>query len=194
MCEYAFKMLGHGYAALPQEGIAAIPLQLSEKLGSRIVKLNQSVVERGPHHVILENGSQYTAHLIVIALNGTGKGIITHIAVSTDANPGYSQSSESLVCVSTSHDVFTGQLIEELYSWFGNDCLESRFLENCSIPHARPREIPGDNLYGRADLQTETGHWICGDYRYSSSIQGALASGRMAGEAICKSSSVRETH
>ena len=226
MFDFVFKMFGQGYAALPHDGISAIPLQLSKRLDPNTVRTNQRVVNLCRNIIATEDGSRFTAQHIVlatdmksastlakiesldrdwngtychyyaalnsplpepfIALNGSGKGCITNIAVPTDVNRGYASNSESLICVSTSKPVSKDELAPELYSWFGNVSQDFRFLADYSIPHALPRQLPRDNAYGEAELRTPAGHWICGDYRYSSSIQGAMASGRMVGKALCK--------
>tara|TARA_B100000900_G_scaffold81101_1_gene65360 strand:+ start:1911 stop:3161 length:1251 start_codon:yes stop_codon:yes gene_type:complete len=226
MFEFVFKMFGQGYAALPQDGISAIPLQLSKRLNPNTVRTKQRVVKLAPNNITTEEGSRFTAQHIVlatdmnsanklaknesldrdwngtychyyaaqnsplpepfIALNGSGKGDITNIAVPTDVNRGYASDSESLICVSTSKPVSKDELAPELYSWFGNVSKDFRFLADYSIPHALPRQLPSDNAYGEAELRSPAGHWICGDYRYSSSVQGAMASGRRVGEAVCK--------
>lgn len=226
MFEFVFKMFGQGFAALPHEGMAAIPKQLIAALDSDTIQLNQRVVELNAKEVVLDSGSRQTApHIVlatdmssanrltkaeipdrgwndtychyyaaprsplpepIIALNGSGSGKITNIAVPTDVNTGYSQTGESLICVSTLKPSRHEDLSEELYSWFGADAHDFRFLKSYATPHALPRQFPGDNAFGKAELRTEAGHWICGDYRYSSSIQGALASGRQVGEALGK--------
>ena len=226
MFEFVFKMFGQGYAALPQDGISSIPLQLSKRLNPNTVRTKQRVVKLAPNNITTAEGSRFTAqHIVlatdmnsanklakiesldrdwngtychyyaarnsplpepVIALNGSGKGDITNIAVPTDVNRGYASDGESLICVSTSKPVSKDELAPELYSWFGSVSKDFRFLADYSIPHALPRQLPSDNAYGKAELRSPEGHWICGDYRYSSSVQGAMASGRMVGEAVCK--------
>jgi len=226
MFEFVFKMFGQGFAALPHDGMDAIPAQMSEQLNPDAIHLNQRVAKLGKNEIVLESGTQHTARHVVlatdmgsasslikaevsdrgwndtychyyaaprsplpeplIALNGSGNGNITNIAVPTDVNPGYSASGESLICVSTSKSVPQQDLTAELYSWFGNATHDFRFLKSYAIPHALPRQSPGDNAYGGASLRTDASVWICGDHRYSSSIQGTLASGRMVGEALVK--------
>ncbi|MEY3000343.1 MAG: hypothetical protein RL648_557, partial [Verrucomicrobiota bacterium] len=51
-------------------------------------------------------------------------------------------------------------------------------------PHALPRQLPGDNLFGRASPRLDDGLWVCGDYRYSSSLEGAMVSAELAVKGI----------
>jgi hypothetical protein len=120
----------------------------------------------------------------MIALNGSGAGAITNIAVPSDISSGYSDGTGSLISVSTSKDVNLTDLTSELHNWFGKQAQSFKFLKSFTIPQALPRQLPGDNPYGHKPTKSKQGVWFCGDYRYSSSIQVALASGRMVGESI----------
>ena len=227
MFEFVFKMFSEGFAALPGDGMQAIPQQLFKKLNPDSVHLNCRVSEINSNTVRLEDGTDRTAKAVVlatdmtnaanlsrnsiqdrgwnsttchyftapetplpepiIALNGSGSGQITNIAVPTDVNPSYSSNGDALICVSTHPATTADSLKVELKNWFGNTASEFQFLQSFRIPQALPRQLPGDNAFGKADLKNQAGIWICGDYRYTSSIQGALASGRLAGEAVCNS-------
>ncbi len=229
MFDFVFKMFSQGYAALPRNGMEAIPRQLSAHLNPDVIRLNHPFNDIGPQHVTVNDSDRYEApHIVtatdmsaaaalsnskvedrgwrgtqcvyfaapqspltepIIALNGSGTGSITNVAVPSDVNPGYSQNGESLLCVSTSKLVAQEDLNDELRLWFGDKAKEFRYLVDYSIPHALPRQSPGDNPFGKAPLQNESGYWICGDYRFSSSIQGAMASGRAVAEAISNSKS-----
>ena len=52
------------------------------------------------------------------------------------------------------------------------------------IPHALPVQPPP--LVVRQSIRDASGLWMCGDYRDTASIQGALVSGRRAAEALLK--------
>ena len=120
----------------------------------------------------------------IVALNGSGTGCITNIVVPTDVRAGYGNGNDALICVSTSEPVGADRLKEELQTWFGSEAESFEFIKDYHIPHALPRQLPGDNAFGQASLKTKSGIWLCGDYRYSSSIQGAMASGRLTAKAI----------
>jgi protoporphyrinogen oxidase len=120
----------------------------------------------------------------LIALNSSGKGSITNLSVPSDINTSYAPDGRALLCVSTDKGVAISTLEDELRSWFGRDADAFTFLKNYEVPHALPRQRPGDLLFGKAPLKNKHGLWICGDHRYASSLQAAMASGRMVGEAI----------
>ena len=119
-----------------------------------------------------------------IALNGSQSGKISNIAVPSDAAGGYAPDGKSLICVSTNGVASLKEIQRELRAWFGNQADSFDFLELYAIPEALPRQLPGDNGYGKNSIRLDSNLWICGDYRYSASIQGAMASGRKVAEAI----------
>ncbi|MCH2614060.1 MAG: FAD-dependent oxidoreductase [Opitutales bacterium] len=123
-----------------------------------------------------------------ISLNGSQTGNISNVAVPSDAAMGYAPNGQSLICVSTKGIASLEEILSELRSWFGSTATSFRFLKQYSIPEALPHQLPGDNGYGKNSVQLDSGLWICGDYRYSASIQGAMASGRKVAEAISQES------
>lgn len=69
MFRFIFKMFSEGYAALPAEGMEAIPKQLLSKLRNTEVRTNTKVKTIEPQKVILENGEALSADAIIIAAN-----------------------------------------------------------------------------------------------------------------------------
>ncbi len=67
MFNFVFKMFAKGYAALPAEGIEAIPKQLAERLEKDSLSLNTKVVSVKPNEVTLENGEKINTRAILIA-------------------------------------------------------------------------------------------------------------------------------
>ena len=120
----------------------------------------------------------------MIALNGQGKGYINNIAVPSDVSAGYAPSDKSLICVSTNSVVESSTIRNELKTWFGSVVDDWSEIQRYTIPQSLPRQSPGDNGYGHSALNLENGIWVCGDYRFSSSTEGAMQSGRAVGEAV----------
>ncbi|MBC2606247.1 NAD(P)/FAD-dependent oxidoreductase [Pelagicoccus albus] len=178
-----------------------VTLQLGESLQaqdivlatdmSEAARLESSISDRGWNgtrsYYFSSNSSPLSRPMI--ALNGSGKGIIQNVSVPSDVSSGYAPEGKSLICVSTSgiEAENPGQVAEELIPWFGTNGAELEFLRSIWVPHSLPRQLPGDLLFESAELKTENGLWLCGDHRYSSSIQGALRSGARVAEAIGKS-------
>ena len=72
MFEFVYKMFGEGNAALPKDGIQAIPKQLFEKLKSTTCIFNTKVksVENGS--IILESGETLKSNFTIIATQASG--------------------------------------------------------------------------------------------------------------------------
>ena len=72
MFEFVYKMFGQGNAALPKDGIQAIPKQLFEKLKSTTIIFNTKVksVENGS--IKLESGETLKSNFTIIATQASG--------------------------------------------------------------------------------------------------------------------------
>jgi protoporphyrinogen oxidase len=72
MFEFVYKMFGEGFAALPKEGIEAIPRQLKNNLKQTSFLFNTKVnaVEIG--NIILANGTKLESHYTIIATEASG--------------------------------------------------------------------------------------------------------------------------
>ena len=66
----AFKMLTEGDAALPEEGMGAIPAQLAQALPEGSIELNTPVRSAGRREVVLESGGALAARAVVVATDG----------------------------------------------------------------------------------------------------------------------------
>ena len=67
MFEFVFKMFSEGYAALPADGMKAIPEQLASQLEEKSLFLNTKVREVNSNKLILESGEELSPKLILIA-------------------------------------------------------------------------------------------------------------------------------
>jgi phytoene dehydrogenase-like protein len=74
MFEFSFKMFADGSAALPANGMGAIPEQLATTLPVESFRLNTRVASVSPHAAILEDGEQLKARAIVVATEGPEAG------------------------------------------------------------------------------------------------------------------------
>jgi len=69
--QFVFKMLIEGDAALPAQGIGAIPAQLAQGLPPDSVQLNTRVRSVSRREVVLESGDALTARAVVVATEGS---------------------------------------------------------------------------------------------------------------------------
>lgn len=78
MFEFVYKMFGTGYAAIPRDGMQAIPEQLAAQLNKTEIRFNTRVTKIENKTIHLENGEKIEADPIIIATDpepfmGAGK-------------------------------------------------------------------------------------------------------------------------
>ena len=117
-------------------------------------------------------------HEATLALNGESRGLINNVAILTDLCSAYAPAGKALVSVSVlglpDEDKLASNVIQELTSWFGNEASQWQHLRTYRIPHALPEQIPNPP----ATPVLDPPYYLCGDYRTSASIEGAIISGQ----------------
>ncbi len=124
----------------------------------------------------------------ILLLNGAPGKCVNHLAVPSLVAPGYAPRGRHLVSVSTlsAEDPATllPRAMAELKAMFGTRVDTWQFLRHYAIPRA----LPGFTTTGWAmephAVRVAEGVYRCGDYMASPSVNGALASGRQAAEAV----------
>ena len=132
----------------------------------------------------------------IIMLNGEGRaaGPVNNAAVMSAVSSAYAPPGAHLVVASAvgaspaEHEVRA-----HLRKWFGPDVDSWRLLKSYPIPHALPQQRHSEWEQAPVRLGGTGGVYMCGDYRETASIQGALASGRRAAEAVLLDLGGRET-
>lgn len=125
----------------------------------------------------------------VLVLNGTGEGPVNNLCVPSDVSASYSSDDRSLVAVSVLGDppesdaTLENEVRLQLSGWFGGVVEHWQHLRTYRIAHALPSLLPGRE-HLEAPERIREGLYICGDHVGSPSINGALASGRQAAEAV----------
>lgn len=120
---------------------------------------------------------------------GTGPaGPIDNLTVPSDVADGYAPHGQSLVTVSVRSDWRGDAPLEEAVQrqasqWFGEAPLGWRHLATVDVPRALPDERP-EGRGPRLPATLGDGLFVCGDFLTTASINGALKSGRLAGEAV----------
>jgi protoporphyrinogen oxidase len=123
----------------------------------------------------------------VLALNGTGAGLVNNVAVMSDVAPGYAPPGQALVSVSMLKDAVgddasvAAQVQTELAGWFGAPVREWRWLRSYRIARALPERWP---LERPAPIAVRPGVWAAGDFLTTPSIQGAMESGEAVADAV----------
>jgi phytoene dehydrogenase-like protein len=121
----------------------------------------------------------------LLVLDGDGDGL-------SDAQPGYSPDDRALVAVSVVRDPEQAcrppgieAIRDQLGSWYGRAAVRSwELLGTHRVPAALPLQRPGELRPGTRPVREPDGLYACGDYCETGSVNGALASGRRAAEAV----------
>lgn len=123
----------------------------------------------------------------ILVLNGSGRGLVNHLHVASAVAPSYAPPGQALVSVSIAGNParddasLQADVRAQLRRWYGRSVDRWRLLRVYRIPNA----LPAMAAPGRArSARLAPGLYVCGDHRASPSIQGALESGRLAGEAL----------
>ncbi|MEY5010396.1 MAG: hypothetical protein RLZZ253_1535 [Verrucomicrobiota bacterium] len=126
----------------------------------------------------------------IIALDGTGAGLVNNVCVPSDLAPEYAPRGQALVSVSVlgsvDPDDLEARVLAELEGWFGRQVREWRHLRTYRIERALPRQSPGTGFTGPG-FREQAGVYLCGDHNWSASIEGAIHSGLRTADAIVRS-------
>jgi phytoene dehydrogenase-like protein len=119
----------------------------------------------------------------LIALRGDRAGLIHHVVVPSNIQPGYAPDGEALVTVTLidNHEPdpsLASHVGAELVDWFGPEARAWELLRCEQIRHALPVDPPGHQV----DLPKKGIARVCGDHTTSASIEGAILSGLRAAE------------
>lgn len=123
----------------------------------------------------------------VLALNGSGAGLVNNVAVMSDVASRYAPPGQALVSVSILKDVagddasVAQQVQAELAGWFGTPVRAWRWLRSYRLPRALPVRWP---LERPAPIPVRPGVWAAGDFLTTPSIQGAMEIGERVADAI----------
>jgi phytoene dehydrogenase-like protein len=122
----------------------------------------------------------------IVVLNGDLEGPINNLCVPSQVVSSYAPPNRSLISVT----VLNGQrdletvVLRQLHDWFGDQVDEWLFLRRYDIPYALPSMVPPDaDPIVHPPLHV-SGVFLCGDHCDTSSLNGAMASGRRAAEAM----------
>lgn len=124
-----------------------------------------------------------------LVLNGDGKGLINNLCVPSAVAPSYAPSGMHLVSATVVGQPrhipdLQAAVRQQLAEWFGDEVRSWRHLRSYWIPDALPEQTPASGGIGPRENRLQPGLYSCGDYRDTSSINGAMASGRRTAEAI----------
>lgn len=125
-----------------------------------------------------------------LVLNGDGPELVQNLAVLDQvaaryAPPGAHLISATVLGESDLHDQELEKRVRrQLAGWFGQRVAGWRHLRTYRIRHALPAQPPGFRARRPASPRLRPGLYLAGDHVEDASINGALASGRRAAEAV----------
>lgn len=124
----------------------------------------------------------------VLVLNGDERGPVLNLSVQTNTAPSYSSDARALIAVilrdSRKETADLSDVMAQLRSWYGSQVDAWRHLRTYHIPYALPSQQPPLTSELDRGVKLRERLYICGDYRNTGSINGAMASGRHAARAV----------
>jgi phytoene dehydrogenase-like protein len=123
----------------------------------------------------------------IIALNGTGLGLVNNVCVLSDVAPGYAPPDQALISISVlgvpAIPDLERQIITELEPWFGPEVRDWCHLRTERIERALPEQPVIKGAPGPCYREID-GIFVCGDHLTSASIEGAILSGLSTADAL----------
>lgn len=123
----------------------------------------------------------------IILLNGEGRaaGPVNNVAVMSAVSSAYAPPGAHLMVASVVGESPAEPAVRgHMRKWFGPVVDSWRMLKAYPLTHALPQQRHAEWEQAPVRLGGSGGVYMCGDYRETASIQGALASGRRTAEAI----------
>ncbi len=123
-----------------------------------------------------------------LVLNGNSDGPINNLCVMSEVAGELAPGGQALISVTVLEardgGEFESAVVEQLQGWFGRQVRQWRHLKTYRIDRALPRQLPP--VVGARPPRLGNGLYVCGDHWHDASINGAIASGRRAAEAVVR--------
>jgi phytoene dehydrogenase-like protein len=126
----------------------------------------------------------------LLVLDGEGQGPVNNLAVMSDVSPDYAPRGQALIAASVlgvpalDDAALEAAARRQLLGWFGPAIDRWRCLRVVRVRDALPEQTVPWRPPDQRKVRSKNGLWLCGDYRDSASINGALASGRRTAEVL----------
>lgn len=128
----------------------------------------------------------------ILFLNAESSGPVINMCVPTNVCKSYAPEGKALISCSVlkhdfaSEEMLVQKVLEQMKQWFGNQVDAWKHLRTYKINNALPaQELPLQDVSSKP-MQVRKGLYKCGDYGGIASIQTALQSGRVVGEALAQ--------
>ena len=126
----------------------------------------------------------------ILFLNAQSSGPVMNMCVPTNVCKSYAPEGKALISCSVlkhdfvSEEMLVQKVLEQMKQWFGNQVDAWKHLRTYKINNALPAQEPPLQDVSSKPMQIGRGLYQCGDYGGIASIQTALQSGRLVGEAL----------
>lgn len=126
----------------------------------------------------------------ILLLNGDNVGPINNVTVLSDVAPSYAPEGQSLISVVVvgeppeRGDALERAVRQQLIDWFGLEAGGWTHLRTYRIPYALPDQSPPFLSPPERPVRRRPGLYVCGDHTRTASLNGAIASGRAAAQAV----------
>jgi phytoene dehydrogenase-like protein len=123
----------------------------------------------------------------ILVVNGDEPGPVLNLSVQTNVAPSYARDDRALIAVvlrDSSAEASLSDVTTQLRTWYGRQVDGWRHLKTYRIPYALPSQTPPMTWELDRGVKLRDRLYICGDYRNTGSINGAMASGRHAARAV----------
>ena len=126
----------------------------------------------------------------ILFLNAQSSGPVMNMCVPTNVCKSYAPEGKALIsCSVLKHDFASEEMLfqkvlEQMKQWFGNEVDAWKHVRTYKIINALPIQEPPLADVSSKPMQVLKGLYQCGDYGGIASIQTALQSGRLVGEAL----------
>lgn len=213
MLQFTFKMFAEAGAAVPKEGMGAIPYQLVDYIGEDKIRINTKVLLFDRRSITTSDGKMESFDKVVLAcninknvkyhsvtnnyyeteklpinskhviLNANPNRVINNVVMISNVAPNYSQNRNHLISVSANG-------IHTEADVFLSDLKSIFGVEaanwNLVKSYTIREALPVINFEKKYKPTTPEGVFYCGDYLLQGSINGAMESGRRTAEEIIK--------
>lgn len=128
----------------------------------------------------------------ILMLDGDGGGPVNNVCVPSQVAPSYAPTGRALISASVigarssaaADNELDSAVRQQMRSWFGTGVQDWELLRIYRIGKALPRQRPPWLDPAERPVRIDARLYVCGDHRDNASIQGAMASGRRAAEAL----------
>jgi phytoene dehydrogenase-like protein len=133
----------------------------------------------------------------VLMLNGDHDGPINNLSVITNVAPSYAPKNVALISLSVIGTSYPDEsrleraVRGQLENWFGEQTKTWRFLQSYRVWNALPAQFAGEAGLQIRPPRVSANIYVAGDHLDSASLNGAVASGRRAAEAIAEDLGIR---